>query len=367
MEEAEVVFQFGHMNTYSRKPKSGKKKVARNVREILAEADRVVENIPHVTNPKPPIVVSGCTPTELAERVDALLVERAIEGKRTPRGDVHVLAAAVYSWPEHVNDYDKSRLWRWIYDQLEWHAIHVGLVDSAVLHLDETFPHVHIYTVDPDARRLSPGWQAKRQTEAAGLAAKLPQNVICQQANAAYKAAMVLWQDALYEGVNKFHGLDRLGPKRQRYPTSHAYLKYKKESSAAGDRQYALRESEKKKKAELASITLQIEELNDELSQLREYVALERVEAYVDASNYHAEANREKDKLDALKTDRAMLERELKGMEFAAHMSRDTAKRLQYEIETLEKRRDELRDSGGNVAPAAKPTPPKRGGPSFGM
>jgi hypothetical protein len=201
-------FQFGHLNTYARKPKPGQSDSARSVREILGEAARMAENCPHVTNPKPPVHIAGMTPDMLAERLDMLLAERAIEGKRKPRGDVHVLAAGVYSWPEHVDYYDQSRLDGWIADQLAWHRQHIGPVDCAVLHLDEAFPHVHVYTADPDARRLVPGWQAKRQALAAGAPAK--------EANKAYREAMIGWQDVLYEGVGQYHGLDRLGPKRQR-------------------------------------------------------------------------------------------------------------------------------------------------------
>lgn len=201
-------FQFGHIDTYARKPKPGQSDSARSVREILGEAARMAENCPHVTNPKPPTHIAGMTPEALAERIDTLLGERAIEGKRKPRGDVHVLAAAVYSWPEHVDYYDPARVKEWIADQLAWHRQHIGTVDCAVLHLDETYPHIHVYTADPDARRLVPGWQAKRAALAAGAANST--------ANKAYREAMVDWQDVLYEGVGQYHGLDRLGPKRQR-------------------------------------------------------------------------------------------------------------------------------------------------------
>lgn len=229
-------FQFGHIDTYARKPKPGQSDPARSVREILGEADRVAENCPHVTNPQPPVQLAGMTPSELAERVDELLAERAIEGKRKPRGDVHVLAAAVYSWPEHVDYADEARLNDWIADQLAWHAENVGPVDCAVLHLDEAFPHVHVYTADPDARRLVPGWQAKREALAAGAAGS--------EANKAYREAMAGWQDKLYEGVGQFHGLDRLGPKRQRLPRPE-WRAAKQERLDAADRLRLLRETGK--------------------------------------------------------------------------------------------------------------------------
>lgn len=220
-------FQFGHIDTYARKPKPGQSDSARSVREILGEAARMAENCPHVTNPKPPTHIAGMTPEALAKRIDTLLGERAIEGKRKPRGDVHVLAAAVYSWPEHVDYYDQARVEEWIADQLTWHRQHIGTVDCAVLHLDEAFPHVHVYTADPDARRLVPGWQAKR----AALAAGAPGS----EANKAYREAMTHWQDLLYDEVGRYHGLDRLGPQRQRL-TRRELRATKEARFEAGDR-----------------------------------------------------------------------------------------------------------------------------------
>lgn len=343
-------FQFGHINTYARKPKAGKNGAARSVREILGEADRVAENSAHVTDPKPPVHLAGMTPSELAERIDDLLVERAIEGRRAPRSDVRVLAAAVYSWPEHVAYYDKDRLDAWVKDQIKWHAKYVGAVDCAVLHLDEAHPHIHVYTVDPDARRLTPGCKAKREAEAEGLAAMLPQKDICKQANIAYKAAMVAWQDALHAEVGQFHGLARLGPKRQRL-TRPEWRKAKEERIAAADALNATR-----KHLHGLDIAARLEDFCFDHQRQGNESKLKQQRGELDAL---------KAEKDALESERAVLEGEIQGLEFDARMSRDAVKRLQQEIELLEKRRDELRDSGGHAAPAGKPTPPKRGGPSF--
>ena len=103
-----------------------------------------------------------------------------------------------------------------------------------MLHLDESHPHLHIYTVDPDARRLVPGWQAKRAANAGGSSGK--------EANAAYRTAMQQWQDALYNDVGRYHGLDRLGPKRQRL-TRPEYRAAKKERLEAADRLRAARDA----------------------------------------------------------------------------------------------------------------------------
>lgn len=200
--------QFAHIDTYARKPKPGAEGAKWSAQDVLAEAVRTPGHCGHVAAPRPPEVIAGLHPSRLAERLDELVEQRRVAGRRRPRGDVHVLACAVYSWPEHTDYADTARMRAWIADTVAWHTQHVGPVDSAVLHLDEAFPHIHVYTVSADARGLTPGWQAKRAVAEAGASA--------QQQNQAYRSAMSDWQDRYYAGVGAYHGLERLGPARQR-------------------------------------------------------------------------------------------------------------------------------------------------------
>jgi hypothetical protein len=254
--------QFGHVNTYARAPKAGKKGTAKSVKDILGEAMRVTENCPHVPNPKPPVHIAGMTIDELGESIDRLLDERKIEGKKKPRGDIHVLAAAVYSWPEHVDFYDKKRLDDWIKDQIEFHKKTVGKVDSVVLHLDESFPHIHVYTVDPDARRLVPGHIEKRKAEAQAREAKESDKDVCKAGNAAFKTAMTEWQDSLFDEVGKYHGLERLGPKRQRLPRPE-WRAAKEARLQAGDRLRKLRDDSETESGKLMAVQAEIGHLTE--------------------------------------------------------------------------------------------------------
>ena len=233
MAKAEPEFQFAHVETYARKPaaraKDGEK---HSVKDILGEAMRVPENSPHVAAPREPELVEGMHPAELLARHDELVASRRIAGKRN-KVDVHTLAAAVYSWPELVEYTDRERFWQFVLDVLEFHRKHIGPIDSAIVHWDETYPHLHIYTSSMDARGLTPGWRAKREVLDAGGKAK--------DANAAYKEAMRGWQDAFYLEVGQLNGLDRLGPKRQRL-TRREHRDGKLERQAAGDRLRAVRE-----------------------------------------------------------------------------------------------------------------------------
>lgn len=271
--DAKSEFQFAHLETYARRPAPGKDGAKRSCAEILGEAARVPDNCPHVAEPGEPEVVAGLHPSELLAGLDDLVKSRRITGKRNKQ-DVHVLAAAVYSWPEVVDYADRERLRRFVQDVLEWHRKHVGPVDSAVLHWDETYPHLHVYTVDMDARRLSPGWREKRAVLDAGGKAK--------DANAAYKAAMTGWQDQFYAEVGQLNGLDRFGPQRQRL-TRREHRAAKLERLEAGDR---LREARDRAAAEaerLATVRAEVEQVAERaaMAQMREQLVGARVSQLV--------------------------------------------------------------------------------------
>lgn len=230
---AKQEFQFAHLETYARRPAArAKGDQKHSVADILGEASRTPGHCPHVPNPGEPEVVAGVHPTELLARHDELVASRRIAGKRNKQ-DVHTLAAAVYSWPEVVEYTDRERFARFVADVLAFHRKHVGPVDSAVVHWDETYPHLHVYTSDMDARRLSPGWRARREAEAAGLRGR--------SVSEAYKAAMTGWQDSFYAEVGQLSGLDRYGPRRQRL-TRREHRDGKLERLAAGDRLRAARD-----------------------------------------------------------------------------------------------------------------------------
>ncbi len=233
MAKARQEFQFAHLETYARRPAvRAKGDQKHSVADILGEASRTPGHCPHVPNPGEPEVVAGVHPTELLARHDELVASRRIAGKRNKQ-DVHTLAAAVYSWPEVVEYTDRERFARFVADVLAFHRKHVGPVDSAVVHWDETYPHLHVYTSDMDARRLSPGWRARREAEAAGLRGR--------SVSEAYKAAMTGWQDSFYAEVGQLSGLDRYGPRRQRL-TRREHRDGKLERLAAGDRLRAARD-----------------------------------------------------------------------------------------------------------------------------
>lgn len=273
--------QFAHIDTYARKPKPGAEGAKWSALDVLSEAMRLPGHCDHVASPQPPEVVAGLHPGRLAERLDALIDQRRVEGRRRPRGDVHVLACAVYSWPEHTDYADQERLRAWIADTIAWHERAVGPVDSAVLHLDESFPHIHVYSVSADARGLTPGWQAKREAAEAGASAR--------DQGVAYREAMSGWQDRYHAEVGAFHGLERLGPARQRLKRGE-WRAAKPARLAAADANRAARDAalaaeqaaaQARQEAQLAAQQADKARVELELAEISRRVASQRVSQLV--------------------------------------------------------------------------------------
>lgn len=212
-------YQFGHIQTFARSvSKKRKEGAAWAISDIVAEASRIPEASLHVKNPTAPTHVAGIAINDLESEVERQIADVRMSDGRALRKDSHVLLACVYSWPEHVNYYDKDRFELWILDILEFHQTEFNKVDCAVVHLDESFPHLHVYTISSDARSLSPGWSAKRQAMAASQKLGNDKKTCLRDGNGAYRAAMKLWQDRYHGQVGQYHALDRLGPGRKRIP-----------------------------------------------------------------------------------------------------------------------------------------------------
>lgn len=213
--------QFAHISTFSRKPSSLAKGKAWGVGDIAREAGRDPSHIPHVLNPLPPVQIAGSFPiSELENELEKFLDTKSITvnmkggktAQRKVKNDAHVLAASVYSWPESVDDFNAEKAQAFFDDCLKFHAEKVGEVACAVVHFDEAFPHVHVYSFASNARENHPGWKAKNAALRAGQTGP--------EANAIYKKTMADFQTDFFQSVGVRHGLDRLGPKRQRLSRS---------------------------------------------------------------------------------------------------------------------------------------------------
>lgn len=209
-------YQFVHMETYARAPNKRASKAS--ARSIAREAERVPEAVPHVEAPQPPRLVHGVMPSEAVE----LAHERADQARdslgRRLRKDAQVVAGIVASYPVASAELepDDAELQDWIRRSLEWAQAEWGdQLQSAVLHLDEAHPHLHLYAV-PELRE--DGTMSARDVHP-GIAAR--DAIPAKKGNStarkgAYKEAMRSLQDRYQEHVGQYHAQARLGPQRRR-------------------------------------------------------------------------------------------------------------------------------------------------------
>lgn len=247
-------FQFAHLSTFAAQV-STKRRTAGGltVRDVLAEAGREPSDCPHVHRPALPVVLYGQSPAEALMEHD----RRCAEAKRRMRGagrgrglrrDTHTLAVEVMSHPtpcaELIDPAARAEYEAWRADALAWARKDLerqGIeVLGAVEHLDERFPHLHVYGVPLDltafdARLGHPGHQAARSAPTSG-------------AGSAYREAMRSWQDDYHLAVGVVHGLTRLGPARRRLPRA----EWKREQAAARAAARALRRAQDASKAAAA-------------------------------------------------------------------------------------------------------------------
>lgn len=225
-------FQFAHLQTFARTTsKIGTQKASRwNVSDILAEAGRDEAHSRHVEHAKPPTVVYGCQ----LDAIEPEIERRAAESKDARghgiRKDARVMAAFVASWPEQTPT-DRAKFDAWIHDNIEFARAEFGAdnVVSAVLHEDEDFPHLHVFAIPPagpggvfNARRLHPGETAKAGADKG-------------KETEAYKAAMVEFQDRYFKRVSEKHGLQRVGPRRQRNDRETAVIEQQRRRAEEAD------------------------------------------------------------------------------------------------------------------------------------
>ena len=202
-------YQFLHLESYAR---HGSKQHGQprkwSAREIAAESMREPDACPHVKLPQPPKVLHGCTPAEAAKLAhDWADGSKDAKGRKL-RADGLALAAGVVSLPsEQRQDWPRFRE-----ATVAWLRQQYGeRLRSVVEHTDEKHPHLHFYAVPLPWERfevLHPGRQAaaKKAQEGAKKGAQ----------NAAYKQAMVGWQDDFQRAVAAHFALTRRGPGKRR-------------------------------------------------------------------------------------------------------------------------------------------------------
>lgn len=204
-----MAYQFLHVEGYARQgSQQGKTPRKWSAREIAAEAMREPDACPHVEQPQPPTVLHGCTPAEAAKQAeDWANTASDAQGRRLRRDGLCLLAGVVSLPSDRAADWPQYRA-----ATVAWLREQYGeRLRSVVEHTDEAHPHLHFYAVPLPGERfevLHPGRQA--------AAKKAQQGAKKGAQNAAYKQAMVAWQDDFAASVAANFGLARLGPGRRR-------------------------------------------------------------------------------------------------------------------------------------------------------
>jgi len=219
-----MAFQFIHLEAYSRKADKG----GRTTSFVFDEAERQSHACVHVENPELPIVVHGCSISDLR-----VMHDHAVSGARTVnkdgkekaiRIDQKTLLTVVASHPYTVDECRSDPLKMaeyeaWERDTIGWLRDHYGDdLKSVVRHSDESHMHIHAYALPAHLKALEmhPGVNAKRKEKAAALDRGEDGKTANKIGDAAYKSSMRAWQDSYFDGVAIKHGLARLGPKLRR-------------------------------------------------------------------------------------------------------------------------------------------------------
>ena len=279
-----MAYQFAHTQTFSRRgTPAGKSKGkgrgvtvgSRPISDVVNEAVRTPGHHPHVSKPKPHLIVYGECPLRIPEMIEKRIEDakqqfpHLLKGKgKGIRKDQHILECAVYSHPAELADLDDPEIneqyLRWRDDIIEWAKRDFekrGLeFVSAVEHIDEKHPHIHAYGI-PKATESNPRMDAKKCHAGHAARAAEPEP---KRKNAAYKRAMRQWQDDHHAVVGERHGLLRFGPRRQRIDRK----SYMIQKAAAKDLARKIEMSE-----EMGDLNVQVNALKEDKTKLQQGIA----------------------------------------------------------------------------------------------
>ncbi|MBB3971831.1 plasmid recombination protein [Hansschlegelia beijingensis] len=230
-------FDFFHIIGYPRAArKTGDPKA--HVAGIIAEAERQRHACRHVPSPMKPIRLFGGSPSEAAAEAIAQADHARDAIGRKVRIDAIVMFAAVASYPKQTSsvvsrDHGGRRrivdpaFLAWKEAALKWAQKQFGsALKSAVLHLDEEYPHIHFFIVPPLLEgRLRHDLihcgraaivAAREKSVVAGAPAPGSDRESKRAERLAYCTAMSGLLDDYHDAVGSRFGHERYGPRRRR-------------------------------------------------------------------------------------------------------------------------------------------------------
>lgn len=201
------MFQFIHIESYSRvTPKTGKKG-GHSVSSIINEAVREDGNCPHVESPNPPIYIYGNKLESIEAKCDEWAESITDSRGHKTRKDALCLLAGVVSVEAGID----PEAWKKVkVDTVKWLREKYGdRLQSVIEHTDEANPHLHFYCVPLPGERFDQVHDGRR------AAADLKGEKKGEQ-NKAYKQAMRGFQDDFSMEVGIPSGMARFGPGKRR-------------------------------------------------------------------------------------------------------------------------------------------------------
>lgn len=203
------MFQFVHVNSYSRTLSKKAKHSKWTAKDVIAEATRDPSAIPHIGEPQPPVHVYGQPIEQLLETLDTWAAGTKDAKGRAARKDAVCLLAGVFSAQEGT----PPEQWQQIKaEAIQWAQDKYGERLKTVLeHVDEGHPHCHFYVVPLPGEsfdNVHEGRAAVKAFVAAGGEKT--------KSNKVYRDVMRGFQDEYYNAVGAPCGMTRIGPGNRR-------------------------------------------------------------------------------------------------------------------------------------------------------
>lgn len=221
------MFQFVHMNSYSRTLSKKASHHKWNARDIVNEATRVPGCFDkNITDPQPPTHVYGKSIDELLGTLDAWADGTKDALGRATRKDAVCLLAGVFSVPDGtpLEQWGKVKA-----DAIAWAIDKYGdRLETVLEHTDEENPHCHFFVVPRPGEAFEvvhEGRAAVKAFVAAGGEKK--------KSNDVYRGAMRVVQDEYYEAVGAPNGMTRIGPGKRRLSRAEWHLEQQQAKAIA--------------------------------------------------------------------------------------------------------------------------------------
>ncbi|UYV25852.1 plasmid recombination protein [Vibrio parahaemolyticus] len=184
--------------------------------------------VPHIPDPKPPIILYGYTAYDALELAQARANISRDSMNRKIRRDARLVLSGVISCPLEFKTNSEVNYKKWINENLNYlHGKYGGNLISVILHEDEAHPHIHFIcvpkpTVDSNMHiKMIHDPIKERENTKGGRKVKFD----------AYKRSFRKLQDEYYESVASKFGFLRDGARRNRLTRSE-YIRRKEYSEA---------------------------------------------------------------------------------------------------------------------------------------